>query len=95
MNKSDLVAKVAEGCGLTKVAAERALQSVLAAIEDEVASGGEVTIVGFGAFRGVTRAARAARNPRTGDFVEIPSRTVPTFAPGKGFKDKVSGCRRN
>ena len=95
MNKAELVAKVAQGCGLTKVAAERALQTVLSAIENEVAAGGEVTIVGFGAFRGVTRAARAARNPRTGAFVEIPSRTVPTFAPGKGFKDKVVGWKHN
>ena len=79
--------RLADACGCAK--------SYLSAIENEVAAGGEVTIVGFGAFRGVTRAARAARNPRTGAFVEIPSRTVPTFAPGKGFKDKVVGWKRN
>ena len=95
MNKAELVTKVAEGCGLTKVAAERALQTVLAVIENEVAAGREVTLVGFGAFRGVTRAARAARNPQTGAFVQIPSRTVPKFDPGKGFKEKVCGWNRN
>jgi DNA-binding protein HU-beta len=94
MNKAELVAKVAQGCGLTKVAAERALQTVLSAIENEVAAGGEVTIVGFGAFRG-SPAPPAPRETLALGPSSRSSRTVPTFAPGKGFKDKVVGWKRN
>lgn len=91
MNKSDLInAIVATSDGASKAAAERALDTVLTAITTEVASGGTVTLVGFGSFKAVKRAARSGRNPATGEALAIAAATVPKFTPGGEFKARVN-----
>ncbi len=87
MNKTELVAKIAEGAELTKVQAEKALNSFIAATIDAVKTGDKVTLVGFGTFSAVTRAARLGRNPQTGKEMKIAAKTNGKFSPGKSLKD--------
>lgn len=95
MNKSDLIDQICAQCGeMTKADAERALNAVTKTIVNEVAAGGTVTLVGFGAFKASQRAARAGRNPKTGEAIQIPASTVPKFTPGKEFKDAVSAAAK-
>lgn len=89
MNKADLVAKVASQTGLTKKAAQDALEAFMDAVVAAVAKGDSVTLTGFGTFKASKRAARNGRNPQTGAVIKIPARTVPVFRPGKEFKDSV------
>jgi DNA-binding protein HU-beta len=87
MNKGDLAEKVAQDCGLSKAAAEQALNSVLGAISDAVAAGDKVTLVGFGTFSVSERAAREGRNPQTGKAIKIPARKVVKFKAGSKLAD--------
>ena len=87
MNKSELVAQIAEGAELTKVQAEKALNSFIAATTAALKSGDKITLVGFGTFSAVTRAARTGRNPQTGKPLKIAAKTNGKFSPGKALKD--------
>ena len=87
MNKSELVAKIAEGAELTKVQAERALNSFIAATTAALKAGDKIALVGFGTFSAVTRAARNGRNPQTGKEMKIAEKTNGKFSPGKALKD--------
>lgn len=87
MNKSELVAKIAEGAELTKVQAEKALNSFISATTTVLKAGDKITLVGFGTFSAVTRAARTGRNPQTGKEMKIAAKTNGKFAPGKALKD--------
>jgi len=87
MNKIDLVNKVAETANLKKKDAELAVNSVFAAIEDALAAGEKVQIIGFGTFETRERSARSGRNPQTGESISIPASTVPAFKPGNRLKD--------
>jgi DNA-binding protein HU-beta len=87
MNKGDLVEKVAQDCGLSKAAAEQALNSVLGSISDALAAGDKVTLVGFGTFSVSQRAAREGRNPQTGKTINIPARKVVKFKAGSKLAD--------
>lgn len=87
MNKSELVAKIAESAGLTKVQAEKALNSFIATTTTALKSGDKITLIGFGTFSAVTRAARTGRNPQTGTALKIAAKTNGKFAPGKALKD--------
>ena len=87
MNKSELVAKIAEGAELTKVQAEKALNSFIAATTAALKAGDKIALVGFGTFSAVTRAARTGRNPQTGKEMKIAEKTNGKFAPGKALKD--------
>lgn len=87
MNKGDLVEKVAQDCGLSKAAAEQALNSVLNAISDAVAAGDKVTLIGFGTFSVSERAAREGRNPQTGKAIKIPAKKVVKFKAGSKLAD--------
>jgi len=89
MNKTDLVAKVAEIIGTQKQAKE-AVDCVLDAITDALASKDSVQIAGFGSFKVSERKARTGRNPQSGASIEIPARNVPKFVPGKALKDAVN-----
>ena len=89
-SKGDLVAAIAEGAGLTKKAAADALEAMLGAVTGELASGGSVTLTGFGTFKVAARAARMGVNPRTGESIKIAARKVPVFKAGKGLRDAVS-----
>lgn len=90
MNKSDLIARVAEKTGLTKKVAGDAVESVFSIITDALAAGDKVTLVGFGTFEVRERAARRGVNPATGESIEIPSSRVPAFKAGKSLKEAVS-----
>lgn len=87
MTKVELVAKIAEDAGLTKVQAEKALNSFVTATTAAVKAGDKVTLVGFGTFSAVTRAARTGRNPQTGKAIKIEAKTNGKFTPGKSLKD--------
>ena len=90
MNKSDLVSAIADGSGLTKVDADRALSATIVAISDALASGDKVSITGFGSFLVRSRAARSGRNPQTGATIHISASKVPAFKAGKLLKESVN-----
>jgi len=91
MNKGELVAKIAEGADITKASAGRALDSLIDSVTTELASGGEVALVGFGTYKVNDRAARTGRNPQTGEAIQIAAAKVPAFKAGKALKDAVNG----
>ena len=90
MNKSDLVAAIADSSGLTKADADRALAATTGAISDALASGDKVSITGFGSFLVRNRAARSGRNPQTGATIHISASKVPAFKAGKLLKESVN-----
>ena len=90
MNKTELINAVAEKAGLSKKAAEAAVNATLSAITEGLKSDEKVQLVGFGSFETKKRAARTGLNPRTGESVEIPASTVPAFKAGKALKDAVA-----
>ncbi len=90
MNKVELVAAVAEKAELSKKDAEKAVAAVLAAVEEAVAAGEKVQLVGFGTFEVRERAARTGRNPQTGAEIKIAASKQPVFKAGKAFKDAVA-----
>lgn len=89
MNKAELVDALAVRLGEKKTATA-ALDAVLAEIQTAVAKGDKVSITGFGVFEKRVRAARTARNPRTGEAVKVKKTSVPAFRAGAGFKDMVA-----
>jgi DNA-binding protein HU-beta len=91
MNKTQLVDVLAERLGDRRTAAG-AVDGLLETIVDTVRSGDSVTLTGFGVFTSRARAARVARNPRTGETVDVPATTVPAFRPGAAFRTAVSGA---
>ncbi|MGI5125283.1 HU family DNA-binding protein [Pseudonocardia sp. CA-107938] len=88
MNKTQLVDALAERLGDRRTAAT-AVDGLLETIVDTVRGGDTVSITGFGVFEGRARAARTARNPRTGEPIAVPAATVPAFRPGAGFRSAV------
>lgn len=90
MNKSELIAKIAEGADISKASAGRTLDSFIQAVTDELADGGDVALVGFGTFKVSDRAARVGRNPQTGSEIQIAAAKVPGFKAGKGLKDSCN-----
>ncbi|HZG14929.1 MAG TPA: HU family DNA-binding protein [Candidatus Bathyarchaeia archaeon] len=89
MNKTELVAKVAETTELTKKDAAKAVDAVLDAIADALKTGDKVQLIGFGNFEVRERAARKGRNPQTGKEIEIAASKIPAFKPGKQLKDSI------
>lgn len=89
MNKTELIAAVAEKTGASKKTTEQVVNSILQVITDELVAGNRVQLVGFGAFETKHREARVGRNPRTKEAVNIPATTVPVFKAGKALKDVV------
>lgn len=87
MNKSTLIAKVAEKAGLDKKQSEAAYVAFTEVITEALQAGEKVQLMGFGTFEVKTRAARMGRNPVTGAATEIPAKKIPAFKAGKGFKD--------
>ena len=90
MNKSELVDAVANAAELSKSDAARAVDGVIGAITQALKSGDQVTVVGFGTFLVRKREARAGRNPRTGETIQIKASKVPAFKAGKALKDAVN-----
>ena len=90
MNKSELIAKMAEKSGLTKKDNETVLKAFIERVEEALEGGEKVQLVGFGTFETRERAARVGRNPRTKEEIQIPASKVPVFKVGKEFKDIVN-----
>lgn len=91
MNRSELVAAVAEKAEMTKKDTDKVLSALWDTIIAKVAEGDKIQLIGFGTFEQHTRAARQGHNPRTGETMEIPEMKVPAFKAGKAFKDAVAG----
>lgn len=89
MNKAGLVEVVHGVVGGTKAASERAVDAMIDAIVNSLKNGEEVSIAGLGIFSVKQRAARTARNPRTGETIQVPATRVPKFRPAKALKDAV------
>ena len=90
MNKTELVAAIAEQAGLNRTQAEAALKAFTAAVTSELAAGNKVQLVGFGTFEISERPAREGRNPRTGETMKIEAARTPKFKAGKALKDAVN-----
>lgn len=89
MNKGELIDKVAGEIGVTKREAKKAVECVFETITGCLAKGDAVRLVGFGTFGARQRAARMARNPRTGEKIQVKAMKVPFFKAGKELKEKV------
>lgn len=89
MNKTELIAAMAEASGLTKKDCESALTAFTGAVETALKSGDKVQLVGFGSFEVKERAARTGRNPATKQTIEIPASKAPVFKAGKALKDAI------
>lgn len=90
MNKTELIAAVAEKSGISKKDAEKAVAATLDTIVETVAAGDKIQLVGFGTFEQRTRNARTGCDPRTGNSIEIPASKVPAFKAGRQFKETVN-----
>ncbi len=90
MNKTELVAAVAEQAGLSKKDAEAAVKAFTDVVAEELKKGEKVQLVGFGTFEVSERAAREGRNPKTGETMPIPACRNPKFKAGKALKDLVN-----
>ena len=90
MNKTELIAAVAEKAEISKKDAEKAVKAFTDAVAEELAKGGKVQLVGFGNFEVSERPAREGRNPRTGETMTIAAAKTPKFKPGKALKDEIN-----
>mgnify|MGYP004733662317 CR=1 FL=1 len=90
MNKTELIAVVAEKSDLSKKDAEKAVNALVGTIEDALKNGEKVQIVGFGAFEAKCRPARKGHNPLTGAEIDIPASKAPSFKAGKALKDALN-----
>ena len=90
MNKTELVAAIAEQAEISKKDAEKALKAFVDVVSAELKNGGKVQLVGFGTFEVVERKAREGRNPQTGKAMKIAASKAPKFKAGKALKDLVN-----
>ncbi len=90
MNKTELIASVAEKSGLTKKDTERVINATFETITASLAEGNKVQLSGFGIFEVKTREARVGRNPRTKETIQIPASRQPAFKASKALKDIVA-----
>ena len=90
MNKTELVAAMADAAEISKKDAEKALKAFTDVVADELKKGGKVQLVGFGTFEVSERAAREGRNPQTGEAMKIAASKSPKFKAGKALKDMMN-----
>ena len=90
MNKTELIAAVAEKTELTKKDSERAVNAVIETITESLEQGEKVVLVGFGTFEVRDRAERMGRNPSTKEVIKIPASKAPAFRAGKNLKERVN-----
>ena len=90
MNKTELIAAVAEQAGISKKDAEKALKAFTDVVTEELKNDGKVQLVGFGTFEVSNRPARTGRNPQTKKTITIPASKAPKFKAGKALKDTVN-----
>jgi DNA-binding protein HU-beta len=89
MNKAELVARIAKDAALTKRQSEKVLDALMGSIQDALSNGEKITLMGFGTFSAMSRAARTGRNPRTGQALYLPARKTPKFGAGKGLREAL------
>ena len=89
MNKQDLVKLVSEKTGISREAAGQAQKTVIEAIASALEKGDSVSLIGFGSFKVIDRAAREGRNPSTGEKMQIPASKAVKFTPSKVLKERV------
>ena len=89
MTKADIVDRIADATGLTKLETEAVVDGFMLTVLDAVADGERIELRGFGTFRAVERAPRTARNPRTDEPVPVPRRMAPVFKPAQEFRRRV------
>ena len=90
MNKTELIAAIAEKSGLSKKDSEKALAATFEAITESLKEGDKVQVIGFGSFEVKNRAARLGRNPKTKEPMQIAASKSAVFKPGKALKDEIS-----
>ena len=90
MNKTELIAAVAEKAEISKKDAEKAVKAFTDVVSEELVNGGKIQLVGFGTFEVSERAAREGRNPQTGETMKIAASKAPKFKAGKALKDMVN-----
>ena len=90
MNKTELIAAVAEKAEISKKDSEKALKAFIDVVTDELKVGGKIQLVGFGTFEVSKRAAREGRNPQTGKTMKIEACKAPKFKAGKALKDAIN-----
>jgi DNA-binding protein HU-beta len=89
MNRADLVTRISQDADITKREAEKALNALVDSVQEALSKGDSVTLVGFGTFSVMSRAARKGRNPQTGREIFIPASKTPKFRAGKGLREAV------
>lgn len=90
MNRTELVKNIADQAGITAKLANEVLEALTESVTASLKANDKVTLVGFGTFETVKRAARTGRNPKTGDEIKIKATTTPKFKPGKALKEAVA-----
>jgi DNA-binding protein HU-beta len=90
MNKEEFIGELAKETGLTKKDSRKVLNMVLNLIINQCGKGERVVFIGFGTFDVMTRKATTKKDPRTGKEIKVPSKKVPRFRPGRGFRDAVA-----
>ena len=90
MNKTELIAAVAQKTGMTKKDAERVINATIETVEASLVKGDKVSISGFGIFEVKARDARVGRNPRTKETIQIPATRLPVFKASKALKETVA-----
>jgi len=90
MNKTELVAAIADKTQLTKKDSEMALKAFINVVSEELKKGEKIQLVGFGTFEVSDRAARTGKNPQTGNAIDIPASKAPKFKAGKALKETVN-----
>ena len=90
MNKTELVAAMAEKAELSKKDSEKALKAFIDVVSEELQKGEKIQLVGFGTFEVSERAARTGKNPQTGAEIKIPASKAPKFKAGKALKDSIN-----
>lgn len=90
MNKSDLINQVANTTGLTKTKSGEVIDSIMDSMKEALSKGDKITLVGFGSFSVAKRKARNGRNPKTGEVIAIPEKSVVKFKSGSYLSDSVN-----
>ena len=90
MTKDELIAKMAEKSGLTKADTKEALKALLETVTETLATGEDISLVGFGSFHVTERGERQGKNPQTGEVITIKASKSPAFKAGKSLKDAVN-----
>ena len=90
MNKTELVAAVAEKAGLNKKQAEAAVAAFTASVEEALKAGEKVQLIGFGTFEVKAKAARTCRNPKTGEAMQVAASKAPAFKAGAALKNAIN-----